>query len=239
MTAAGIEQVKAAAAIAPALTAFRKSLTRTRKAGPAEATLMARDVEACLGYVASAIRDTGYEASKQWLGEFCEGQAADPGWLRSATHAAASHLRDGANLTMPARALPSGGNTNPDLPVLKACQASWKACHDLNQLMHRHSQALARPQVPEYAGILGALHAACGPLATAADSLAPHLAGLDPDFTSVWCEDFDGDLAAAYTSAARQCRAGAAALRPVCARATADVRVWRSRSRARPGRTGT
>jgi hypothetical protein len=104
----------------------------------------------------------------------------------------------------------------------------------LAELIAEHGRAGTGPQVPDYAAVLGALRAACEPLATAVAVLAPRLAGIAPDPLSVWCEVFTGDLAAAYRDAASQCRAGGRALRPVCDQAAADARTWRSRPRHRP-----
>jgi hypothetical protein len=233
MTAAGHAQAAAAQAIAPALAAFNRSLARTRNAGPADHALIASHLHGCLGSLASAVSSTGYAAAGRWRGAFPEGQAADPDWLYRTAHAAARLVQDGANLTIPVRAawLPGADVT---LPAVRAGHAARKACHDLGELIAGHHRTGTGPQVPEYAAVLGALHAACEPLAAAAAALAPRLAGIDPDPLSVWCEDFAGDLPAAYHDAARQCRAGSRILQPACDQAAADVRTWRSRPRRRP-----
>jgi hypothetical protein len=233
MTAAGTAEASAAQAVAPALTAFNRSLARTRNAGPAEHARIASWLHGCLGRLASAVNSTGYAAASHWRGTFPGGQASDPDWLQRATHDAAQLVQDAANLTIPARAVRQDPAADMALPVMQAGRAAWKACHDLGELIAEHSRAGTRPQVPEYAAVLAALHAACEPLAAATDALAPRLAGIDPDPLSVWCEDFAGDLAAAYRDAARRCRAAGPLLRPACDRAAADVRTWRSASRRR------
>lgn len=233
MTAAGQAQAAAAQAIAPALKSFSQSLARTRNAGEAEHALIASWLHGCLGSLASAVDSTGYDAAAQWRGEFLGGQASDPDWLQRTAHAAAQLVQDGANLTIPIRAVRTAG-ADATLPAVQAGHAAWKACHDLGELIAEHHRASVRPQVPEYAAVLSALHAACEPLAAAVTALAPRIAGIQPDPFSVWCEDFAGDLSAAYRAAARRCQAGSRALRPVCDRAGGDVRTWRSRSRTRP-----
>jgi hypothetical protein len=235
MTAAGQEQAAAGQAVAPALASFNRSLARTRNAGLADHALVASWLHGCLGSLASAVSSTGYAAAGQWRRAFLDGQAADPDWLHRTAHSAAQLIQDGANMTVPIRAVLLTG-ADVTLPAVRAGHAAWKACHDLGELIAGHGRAGAGPQVPEYAAVLGALRAACEPLAAAVAALAPRLAGIDPDPSSVWCEDFAGDLAAAYRDAARQCRAGGRALRPVCDRADADTRTWRSRSRPRPAR---
>lgn len=232
MTAAGRNQAAAAQAIGPACTAFTRSLRR-RSTGPAEYALAAGWLHGCLGSLASAVNSAGYDAAGQWRREFLDGQATDPDWLTRTAYAAAQRIQNGANLTVPIRAVERDG-ADLSLPAVRSGHAAWKACHDLGELAREHHRAGVRPQIPEFAAILGALRAACGPLAAAVAAVAPRLAGLDPDPFSVWCEDFDGDLAAAYRAAAGQCRAAGQMLRPVCARAVADVRTWRSRSRPRP-----
>lgn len=233
MTAAGQAQAAAAQAIAPAVTAFTRSLARTRNAGQPERAVIASNLHGCLGTLATAVNSTGYAACGQWHGEFLPGQASDPDWLSSTAHAAAQRLQDGANVTIAARAARPDG-PRADLPVMHAQHVMWKACHDLDQLILEHSRARTMPQVPDYAAILAGLQAACEPLAAAADAVALRLDGVDPDPFSVWCEEFDGDLPAAFRTAARYCRAAGQALRPVRDRAAADVRTWRSRSRTRP-----
>jgi hypothetical protein len=235
MTAAGQAQAAAAQAVAPALAAFSRSLARTPNAGPAENALVASWLHGCLGSLASAVNSTGYAAAGQWRRAFLDGQAADPDWLQRTAHAAAQLIQGGANLTVPIRAVPQVG-ADVTLPAVRAGDVAWKACHDLGELIAGHGRAGAGPQVPECAAVLGALRAACEPLAAAVAALAPRLVGVEPDPFSVWCEGFGGDLAAAYRDAAGQCRAGGRALRPVCARAVADARTWRSRSRRRPAR---
>jgi hypothetical protein len=236
MTAAGQEQAAAAQAVASALAAFSRSLARTRNAGPAEHALIALHLHGCLGCLACAVNSTGYAAAGRWRA-FPEGRAADPGWLYSAACTAAQLIQDGANLTVPVRAVRRDG-AGTSLPVVRAGHCAWKACHDLGELIVAHGRAGTRPQVPEYAAVLGALHAACGPLAAALAALAPRLAGIDPDPASIWCEEFAGDLAAAYQGAAARCRAGGQALRPVCDQVAADTRTWRSRPRRRPHAPG-
>jgi hypothetical protein len=227
MTAAGQAQAAAAQAIAPALAAFNRSLARTRNAEQAECARIASNLHGCLGTLATAVNSTGYAASGQWRGEFLQGQASDPDWLNNTAHAAAQRIQDAANLTIAIRAVRLDG-ASVTLPVMRAGHVLWKACHDLDQLILEHRRAGTMPQVPDYAAVLGGLQAACEPLAAAVDALAPRLAGIDPDPLSVWCEDFAGDLPAAYRDAACQCRAGNGILRSVRDQAVADVRTWRS-----------
>jgi hypothetical protein len=233
VTAAGQAQAAAAWAVAPAIAAFNQSLARTRKAGPGECAVIASNLHGCLGMLATAVNSTGYAASGQWRGEFLQGQASDPDWLNSTAFAAAQRLQDAANLTIAIRATRSD-SPPANLPVLRAERAMWKACHDLDQLILEHRRAGTMPQVPDYAAVIAGLHAACEPLATAADAIAPHLGGIDPDPSSIWCEEFDGDLPAAFRAAARHCQNAGQTLLPVRDRTAADVRTWRSRSRVRP-----
>jgi hypothetical protein len=233
VTAAGQAQAAAARAIAPAAIAFSRSLARTRNAGKDEWAVIASNLHGCFGTLATAVSSTGYAASGQWRGEFLPGQASDPDWLNNTAHTAAQRIQDAANLTIAIRA------ARPDadavtLPVMRAEHILWKACHDLGELIVEHRRAGTRPQVPDYAAVLSGLQAACKPLAAAAGAIAPRLGGIDPDPFSVWCEDFSGDLPTAFRDAARHCRAAGQGLRPVCDRAAADVRTWRSRSRTRP-----
>jgi len=234
MTAAGRIQAAAAQAIGPACAAFTKSLGRS-SAGPGEHAPAAGWLHGCLGSLASAVNSTGYDAAGRWRREFLDGQAADPDWLDGAVHAAAQHIEAAANLTVPIRAVPRR-DADVTLPAVRAGHAAWKACHDLGELIAGQHRAGDGPQVPEFAVILGALRDACEPLAAAVAALAPLLAGVDPDPSSVWCEDFDGDLAGAYRAAAGQCQAAGPILSLVCNRVAADARTWRSRSRLRPGR---
>jgi hypothetical protein len=234
MTAAGQAQATAAQAIAPALASLSRSLARTRNATPASYAAIALNLHGCLSSLASTVNDTGYDAYGQWRGEFLPGQATDPEWLRATSYAAAGHIANGAALTLPVRAARVPG-ADRSLPAVRAGAAASQACRGLRELVIEHHRAQAWPQVPEYAAILGALHAACGPLATSLTVIAPRLAGIEPDWSSVWCEDFAGDLPAAYGDAGRYCQAGGRALYPVSDRTAADVRTWRSRSRPRPG----
>jgi len=233
VTAAGQAQAAAAQAIAPAVIAFTRSLARTRNAGKDECAVIASNLHGCLGTLATAVNSTGYAACGQWRGEFLPGQASDPDWLDSTARGAAQRLQDAANVTIAIRAARPGGRS-ADLPVMRTEHVMWRACHELGELIVEHRRGGTMPQVPDYAAILAGLQAACGPLAAAADAVAPRLDGVDPDPFSVWCEEFDGDLPAAFRSAARYCRAAGQALRPVRDRAAADVRTWRSRSRTRP-----
>jgi hypothetical protein len=237
MTAAGQAQAAAAQAIAPALAAFNRSFARTRNASPDDYTLIASHLHGCLGSLASAVNSTGYNASGRWRGAFLEGQAEDPDTLKRATHDAACLIQQAANLTVPIRAVRKAG-TDPTRPARQAGYLAWKACLDLTDLIARHHRAQAWPQVPEYAAVLAALQAACEPLAAAVAVIAPQLAGIDPPWDSIWCEDFAGDLPAAYQDAARQCRAGGRLLLPVSARLNIDARTWRSRSRPRAAAAG-
>jgi hypothetical protein len=233
VTAAGQAQAAAARAIAPAITAFNRSLARTRNAGKDESAIIASNLHGCLGTLATAVNSTGYAASGQWRGEFLPGQASDPGWLNSTAFTAAQRIQDAANLTIAIRAVcPDAGGVT--LPVMRAGHLMWKACRDLGELIVEHRRAGTMPQVPDYAAVLAGLQAACEPLASAVDAIAPRLDGIEPDPFSVWCEDFAGDLPAAFRDAARHCRAAGRALRPVRDRTAADVRTWRSRSRTRP-----
>jgi len=234
MTAAGRIQAAAAQSIGPACAAFTNSLRRSR-AGQDEHAAAAGWLHGCLGSLASAVNSTGYDAARQWQREFLDGQATDPDWLSRTANAAAQRIQDGANLTIAIRAAPRCG-ADMTLPAVRAGHAAWKACHDLGELIAEHHRAGDGPQVPEFAAILGALRDACEPLAAALAALAPRLAGVEPDPFSVWCEDFGGDLAAAYRAAAGQCRTAGPMLSPVCTRAAADARTWRSRSRPRPAR---
>lgn len=233
MTAAGKKQAAAARVILPAVTAFGRSLARTRNAGPGECAVMALCVYSCLSTLASGVHSTGYTGASQWRREFLEGQAADPDWLGSTSLAAAQRIQDAANVTIPVRAV-RPGDYRADLPVMRAASAMRQACSGFDQLALEHRRARTMPQVPEYAEILAALQAVCEPLGAAAAAIGPRLDGIEPDPSSVWCEGFDGNLPAAFGDAARHCRAAGELLGPVRDRAAADVRVWRSRSRARP-----
>lgn len=234
MTAAGRAQAAAAGVVAPAVAAFNRSLARTRKAGPGECAVLASGLHGCFGVLATVVNSTGYAASGRWRGEFLPGQASDPDWLCSTAFAAAQRLQDAANLTIAIRAIRSDG-TLAELPVLRAEHVMWNACHNLSELIVEHRRAGAMPQVPDYAAVLAGLQAACGPLASAADAIAPRLDGIQPDPFSIWCEEFDGDLPAAFRSAARYCRGAGRTVLSVRDCAAADVRAWRSRSRVRPG----
>jgi hypothetical protein len=235
MTAAGREQAAAAQAIAPALTSFARSLSRTRTATPADYVLAASWLQGCTGLLASAVNNTGYDAGGKWQREFLEGQATVPVWIQQRAYAAAQLIQNGANVTIAIRAARDRAAVTT-LPALQAANAAWRACHQLSELIVEHHRALTYPQVPEYATIFGALQQACKPLATSLDNLAPRLVGVEPDTFSVWCEGFTGDLPSSYRDAARSCRAGGQELQPVIGRLDTDARFWRSRSRARPAR---